>query len=89
MDPNDILWPKANPSKREVLYERFKQAGISEANFRIEREDRGGRFFSEGAMEDLFDNMISLVGANLMRHYDETGKPPHTLEVGIDIKMEG
>lgn len=89
MDPNDILWPEANPSKREMLMQGFQSAGIQEANFRIERENREGRFFSAEAMEDLFDKMVALVGANLMRHYEQTGKPPHTLQVGIEIEMEG
>jgi len=69
---------------RDELFEQFKRNGTEEANFVIQREDRAGRYFSEAALDSLFDQITALVAANIMRG----DKPPHTLKVEMKVTTE-
>lgn len=92
-DEYEILWPNANPQKREVLFEMFRQQMIddpdsSSMNFEIHRTDRKNLFPSAEAQEDLFDKIIAFYGANLMAQYERTGKTPKIIRVTLDIEQE-
>lgn len=88
---DDPLWPDANLTKRELMYNRFMKEDDgppSTMNIEAYRENRNGRTFSTEVMEECFDTLAAMVAANMKYKWDTTGKAPHHIRIGISIEIE-
>jgi hypothetical protein len=73
-------------SDGQALFEVMMAIEGDEFDFEYSRgKIETGKTFSEAAMQNLRDQMITYVGTRVMRRWEKTGEPPTALRVEMRV----